>query len=149
MLESAHHRSIMRTRRLHAGRLTKSAKMRPQLWQTVSRIFLILTTKPAAALVGRRAGRARRPSGQRLTDVEDGRGKLNVAKVARADLYVLLARGARVHAVNGAETGVIKALVARLLLLLVHGLGVHDVDDAHGLDLLGREQAELDLLDRP
>lgn len=84
-----------------------------------------------------------------LTDVKNRRGQLDVAKVARADLDVLLARRARVHAVDGAELGVVEALLARLLLLLVHGLGVDDVDDAHGLDLLGREQAELDLLDGP
>lgn len=86
---------------------------------------------------------------QALTDVEDGGGELNVAKVAGARLDVLLARRARVHAVNGAELGVVEALLARLLVLLVHGLGVDDVHDAHGLDLFGGEQAELDLLDGP
>jgi hypothetical protein len=81
--------------------------------------------------------------------VENGRGELNVAKVAGADLDVLFARGARVHAVNGAELGIVETLFARLRVGLVHGLGVDDVDHAHSLDLLGREQAELDLLDGP
>ena len=81
--------------------------------------------------------------------MEDGGGELNMAKVARADLDVLLAGCARVHAVDGAELGVVEALLTRLLLLLVHGLRVDDVDDTHGLDLFGREQPELDLLDDP
>jgi hypothetical protein len=84
-----------------------------------------------------------------LTDVEDGRGQLDVAKVTGADTDVLLARGARELAVNGAELGVVEALVARLGVGLVHGLRVDDVHDAHGLDLLGREQPELDLFDGP
>jgi hypothetical protein len=81
--------------------------------------------------------------------VEDGRGELNVSEMARAHLDVLLARRARVHAVNRAQSRVVEAVFTRLLVLLVHGLGVEDVDNAHGLDLLGREQAELDLLDGP
>ena len=83
------------------------------------------------------------------TDVEDGCVQLNVTKMTGAGLDVLLAGRARVHAVNGTELGVVEALFARLLLLLVHGLRVDDVDHAHGLDLLGGEQPELDLLDRP
>jgi hypothetical protein len=85
--------------------------------------------------------------GKTRTDVEDRRGKFDVAKVTRADLDVLLAGCARVHAVDGAELGVVQALLTRLRVGLVHGLGVDDVDDAHGLDLLGGEQPELDLLD--
>ena len=38
-----------------------------------------------------------------LTDVEDGSGQLDVAKMPRADLDVFLARRTRVHAVDGAE----------------------------------------------
>ena len=74
-------------------------------------------------------------------------GQLDVAKVTWAGLHVLFARGARVAAVDAAETGVTKTLVVRLLLLIVEGIGVDDMANGHGLDLLGREEAELDLLD--
>jgi hypothetical protein len=84
-----------------------------------------------------------------LTDVEDGSGQLDVAKVPRADLDVLLARCARVHAVDGTELGVVETLLARLLVVLVHGLRVDNVHHTHALDLLGGEQPELDLLDGP
>lgn len=103
-----------------------------------------MTTKPSTV-----SARQERVRDALLTDMEDRRGELDVAKVARAHLDVLLARSARVHAVDGAELGVVEALLTRLLLLLVHGLWVDDVDDAHGLDLLGGEQPELDLLDGP
>jgi len=82
-----------------------------------------------------------------LTDVEDGHSQLDVSKMAGADLDVLLARRALVHAVDGTQPRVVEALDARQVLLLVHGLRVDDVHNAHRLDLLGREQAELDLLD--
>jgi len=39
------------------------------------------------------------------TDVEDGRGELDGAKVAGTDLDIPFAGGTRVHAVNGAELG--------------------------------------------
>lgn len=81
--------------------------------------------------------------------MEDGSGQLDVAKMSRADLDVLFARRARVHAVDGTELGVVETLFAGLLVVLVHGLRVDDVHHAHGLDLLGREQPELDLLDGP
>ena len=81
--------------------------------------------------------------------MENGRGKFDMTKVARADLDVLLARRARVHAVDGTELGVVETLLTRLLVVLVHGLRVDDVHHAHGLDLLGGEQPELDLLDGP
>ncbi len=84
-----------------------------------------------------------------LTNVKDRSSKLNMAKMARADLDVLFTRGARIHAVDGTELGVIQALLTGLLLLLVHGLGIDDLDDAHALDLLGRKQPKLDLLDDP
>jgi hypothetical protein len=84
-----------------------------------------------------------------LTDVKTGCGELDVTKVTGADLDVFLARRARVHAVNGAEPGVVEAVLARLRVRLVHGLREGDVAHAHRLDLLGREQSELDLLDGP
>jgi hypothetical protein len=79
--------------------------------------------------------------------VEDGSGKLDVTKVARADLDVFFARGTRVHAVDSTKLGIVETLLTRSLVLLVHGLRVDDVDDTHRLDLLGGEQPELDLLD--
>src|SRR5690242_20358123 len=83
------------------------------------------------------------------TDMEDGSGQLDVAKMPRANLDVLLASCARVHAVNSAELRVVETLFARLLVVLVHGLRVDDVHHAHAFDLLGGEQSELDLLDGP
>jgi hypothetical protein len=88
-------------------------------------------------------------SGKLLTDVENRCGELNVTKVTGADLDILLARRARVHAVNGAEPRVVESILARLRVRLVHGLREEDVAHAHGLDLLGREQTKLDLLDGP
>lgn len=87
--------------------------------------------------------------GTALTDVEDRSGQLNVTKMTRTDANVLFARRARVHAVNGAELRIIETLLTGLRIGLVHGLRVDDVHDGHGLDLLGRQQAELDLLDGP
>jgi hypothetical protein len=52
-------------------------------------------------------------------DVEHGHSQLNVAKVAGAGRDVLLARGARKHAVDGAELGVVEALLAGGLSRLV------------------------------
>lgn len=75
--------------------------------------------------------------GTALTDVEDRSGQLNVTKMTRTDANVLFARRARVHAVDSAKLRIVKTLLARLLMLLVHGLGVDDVYHAHGLDLLG------------
>jgi hypothetical protein len=83
------------------------------------------------------------------TDMEDGGGQLDVAKVTGASLDILLAGAAGVHAIDGTELGVVETLLTRPLVVLVHGLGVDDVYHAHGLDLLWGEQAELDLLDGP
>jgi hypothetical protein len=69
--------------------------------------------------------------------------------MTRAGLIVFFASRASEHTIDSAELGVIEALFAGFLIRLVHGLGVGDVDHAHGLDLLGREQAKLDLLDGP
>src|SRR5262245_50234817 len=98
---------------------------------------------PALAALSRAAAAAPPHSHSSLTDMEDGHGQLDVAKVPGADLDVLLAGSAGEGTVDGAQLGVVETLRARQLLLLVHGLGVDDVDHAHGLDLLGREQAEL------
>lgn len=81
--------------------------------------------------------------------MEDGSSQLNVAKMPRADLDILLARCARIHAINSAQLGVVETLFARLLIVLVHGLRVDDVHHALAFDLLGGEKPELDLLDGP
>lgn len=54
-----------------------------------------------------------------LTDVEDGHSQLDVAKVPGACLDVLFAGPACVHAVDGAELGVIQTLRSWLLLLFI------------------------------
>jgi hypothetical protein len=81
--------------------------------------------------------------------MEDGSGQLDVAKVTGTSLDILLAGAAGVHAVDGTELGVVETLLTGPLVVLVHSLGVDDVHHTHGLDLLGGEQPELDLLDRP
>jgi hypothetical protein len=83
------------------------------------------------------------------TDMEDGSGQLDVAKVTGTSLDILLAGAAGVHAVDGTELGVVETLLTGPLVVLVHSLGVDDVHHTHGLDLLGGEQPELDLLDSP
>lgn len=93
---------------------------------------MILTTKPTK---GQQMKISR--YGSQLTNMEDGRGELNVPEMAWADLDVFFARRARELAVDRAELWVVEALLTRLLFLLVHSLGVDDVNHAHGLDLLG------------
>ena len=79
--------------------------------------------------------------------MEHGHGQLDVAKVTWAGLHVFFARGAREHAVDAAEARVTETILEGLLLLVVESVRVDDIADGHGLDLLGREETELDLLD--
>lgn len=80
--------------------------------------------------------------------MEDRLSQLDVAKVPRAFGHVLSARLALELAIDGAESRIIQAKFAGLCLLGVHRLGVLDVRDTHRLDLLRRQESELDLLDR-
>ena len=96
--------------------------------------------------------------------MEDRNGQLNMSEMTRADLDILFTRLASVHAIDGAEPGIIQTLLPRLLFLFIlrdvsvqlsleatcctyHGLRIDDVNDAHGLDFFRRQQAELNLLD--
>jgi hypothetical protein len=78
--------------------------------------------------------------------MEHGHGQLDVAKVPGAGLHVLLARATDEAAIDAAEPAIVEARDTSRHLVLVHGLRVEDVHDAHGLDLLGREQPKLYLL---
>lgn len=80
--------------------------------------------------------------------MEDRLGKLDVAKVASALGHVLLAGRTLELAVDRAKPGIVQTLNARLGARLVHGLGVDDMSNTHILDLLGREETELNLLHR-
>lgn len=80
--------------------------------------------------------------------MEDRCGELNVAKMARAFRHVLSARLALELAIDRAESRVVEAELARLRLFCVHCLRVLDVSHAHALDFVGRQETELDLLDR-
>jgi hypothetical protein len=126
-----------------AGRLTSSSKTLPQLWQTDSRIFLILVTKPGT---GQRKVRRDGLEASKRTDVEDGHGELNVTKVTGALEHVFTASTASNRAIDGTQLGVVQALFSRTHPLLVHGLWVLDVTHTHVFDLLGREETKLDLL---
>jgi hypothetical protein len=53
------------------------------------------------------------------TDVKDRHGKLNVAKVPRTDLRILITRCAEVVAIDGAKAGVTKAILARAMGLFI------------------------------
>lgn len=81
--------------------------------------------------------------------MEDRFGELDMTKVARAFRHVLSACFALELAVYGAKERVVEATIARFRAGLVHRLGINDMCHAHGLDLLGRQESELDLLDDP
>ncbi len=54
-----------------------------------------------------------------LTDVENGRSELDVAKMSRALRHAFAARSALNSAIDSAEVGIIQAAFSRLLALLV------------------------------
>jgi hypothetical protein len=81
------------------------------------------------------------------TGVIDWPGQLDVAEMARTLGHVLGAGLALELPVDGAEQGIVETAIARLRSGLVHGLWVDDMANAHALDFLGRQEAELDLLD--
>jgi len=80
------------------------------------------------------------------TRMKDRHGQLDVAKVAGTLSHVLSARSASVGAVYATKLRVVQTSLARPVALLIHSFGVLDVTDAHILDFLRREQAELNLL---
>lgn len=69
--------------------------------------------------------------------MKDGYSQLNMTEMPWTCLHVFFASGARIHAIDAAEPGVSETSFAGLLLLVVKSLWVDDMDDAHGLDLLG------------
>ena len=71
-----------------------------------------------------------------LTDMKDGHGQLDVAKVPWTGLHVFLAGTARKGAVDAAESAVVQTLNASCLLFFVHGLWIENVYDTHRFDLL-------------
>lgn len=77
-----------------------------------------------------------------------GHSEFDVPEVTRTLVHALFACCAAVSAVDGAQLGIVQTLLPRALALLVHRFGILDVANAHVLDLLGREEAELDLLHR-
>lgn len=80
--------------------------------------------------------------------MKDGDGQLDVAKMTGTFLLALTAGRTHHAAVDGAQLGVVQALLARPLALLVQSLWVLDMANTYALDLLGREESELDLLHR-
>ena len=54
-------------------------------------------------------------------DVEYRYSKLNVTKVSRTDLRILVARCAEVVAIDGAKAGITKAILARAMGLFILG----------------------------
>ena len=82
------------------------------------------------------------------TRVEDGRGQLDVAEVTGAFGHALSACLALKLPVDRAKARIVEALLSWLRSGLVHGLGVLNVRHTHVLDLLGRHDTKLYLLDR-
>lgn len=80
--------------------------------------------------------------------VEDRLSKLDMTEMTRAFGHIFGTRLALELAVDGAEAGIVQAELAWLCLLGVHRLRILDMRDAHRLDLLRRQESELDLLDR-
>jgi len=74
--------------------------------------------------------------------------QLDMTKVTRALRHVLAARLAFELPIYGAEQRVVETAITRLHSALVHRLGVEDVGHTHILDLLRRQETELNLLDR-
>lgn len=90
----------LKNRSSHRGRLTSSTKSLPQLWQTISSIFLIFVMKPKIILVIS-------PSEVEyatLTDVENRHGKLNMSKMPRAIRHILITGSTLRGSVDGAES---------------------------------------------
>ena len=80
--------------------------------------------------------------------MEDGHSKFDVPEMARTLLLAFAAGSAHLATIDGAEFGVVQALLARPVALLVHRLGIFDMAHAHALDLIGRKETELNLLHR-
>lgn len=80
--------------------------------------------------------------------MEDWNGQLDVSEMTGTVLLTLSASRAHLATVDGAEFGVVQALLARPMALLVHGFWVFDVANAHVLDLFRREKSKLDFLHR-
>lgn len=80
--------------------------------------------------------------------MKDGHSKFDVPEVARTFLLAFAASRAHLATIDGSELGVVQALLARSVALFVHCLGIFDVAYAHALDLIGREETELNLLYR-
>lgn len=76
-------------------------------------------------------------------------GQLDMSEMAGAFRHVLSTCFALVLTVNGTEERIVEPAVTRFRPSLVHGLGVNDMAHAHGLDLLRRQESELDLLHNP
>lgn len=115
----------------------------------------------------------------KLADMKDRGGELNMSKVAGTLLHILVARRAFEAAIDGAHARVTETVLARELLRLIlsrevstcrlecitslpgvaqrrtsnvsthHSLRIHNLADAHLLDLFRGEQAKLNLLDGP
>ena len=71
------------------------------------------------------------------TDVEHRDRQLDVTKVSRTLLLAFATGSAHLTAVDGAEFGVVQALLSWPVALLVHRFRVLDMTDAHVLDLFG------------
>lgn len=63
-------------------------------------------------------------------------GKLNMAKVSRTDLRILVARCAEVVAIDGTETRVTKAILARAMVLFILCKVSNDPNSERGVILL-------------
>lgn len=80
--------------------------------------------------------------------MEDWHCKLDVSKVSWTLGHVFVTGGALDRSVDRAKPGIGQTHMSWALILLVHCLWVFYLCYAHVLDLFGRQQPELDLLNR-
>lgn len=78
--------------------------------------------------------------------MENGNCQLDVPKMSRALLLTLATGSTSQVTIDSAEFGVEQAALPRPMSLFIHGLGILHVHHAHPLDLIRREESELDLL---
>ena len=79
--------------------------------------------------------------------VKDRFSQLDVAKVTWTFGHILIASRALELPIDGTQSRVVQSILTRLQLALVHRLRVQHVADTHILDLLRRQESELDFLD--
>ena len=79
--------------------------------------------------------------------MKDRLRQLDVTEMTGTFVHAFAASSTLELTVNGTETGVVQTILPGLRPGLIHGLRIFDPADGHILDLLGRQETKLDLLD--